>query len=952
MKPSTDKIAAAISVQRLAESRGVKLTRKGTTLTGTCPFHAGKNPTLEINTKANTWACTGKCRVGTGTAIEWVMKAEGVSGRHALELLRQDFGTGSSKGKPSKAKKASTNKLDAFTGTDEPDHVLMDRVLGYYSDTLKQSPEALAYLRDRKLINGELIERFRLGYSNRTLGYRMPASNRKHGFALRGQLERLGINRSSGHEHFWGSVVFPVLDEHGAVSQIYGRKILDKRLRKGTPLHLWLPGGPRGIFNAQAFTASSEIVICKGVIDALTLWSAGVRNVTATFHGFDLHEDLRHALEVHAIKKVLIAFDRTKAGDAAPDTLAAEFGSKGIEVFRVLWPAGMDANDYARSMDNASDALQQAVRSPVWLAGKTRSPIVEEAIAETRGLETAAFTTPSPDPSPEVEQREDEVVLHLGDRRWRVRGLRRNMSFEVLKVNLLVSRDNGVPMSQGFHVDTLELYSARQRAAFIKQAADELGLDENVIKNDLGRVLLELERLQDQQIREALEPQPKAVELSEEEREQALRLLRDPHLLDRVVEDLERCGLVGEAINKAVAYLAVTSRKLEEPLAVVVQSSSASGKTSLMDAVLAFVPEEDRVSFSAMTGQSLFYMGEHDLAHRVLAIAEEAGARKSSYALKLLQSEGEISIASTAKDSGTGRLITQEYRVQGPVMLFLTTTSLHIDPELANRCVVLAVDEGREQTAAIHAVQRQRQTLEGLLARQDNDALIRLHRNAQRLLRPIRIVNPFAGELLFFDGQARSRRDHSKYLTLIKTVTLVHQYQRPTKMVEHAGHKLQYIEVTQADIEVANKLAAHVLMKANDELPPQTTALLETIGEYVKARASKEEVKTAEVRFTRRQLREHVGLSNSSVRVHLDRLVDLEYLIQERGGRKLSLYRYDADLAGFPAHLAGTWRAPGGPHPRQVVQNDSADLSSPGGVSAPARLGKRRANASYSQAAK
>ena len=119
-----------------------------------------------------------------------------------------------------------------------------------------------------------------------------------------------------------------------------------------------------------------------------------------------------------------------------------------------------------------------------------------------------------------------------------------------------------------------------------------------------------------------------------------------------------------------------------------------------MDAVLAFVPPEERVRYSAMTGQALYYLADADLKHQILAIVEEEGAERASYALKLLQSEGELTIASTGKDPHTGRMVTQEYRVEGPVMIFLTTTAMDIDEELLNRCLVLTVDEGREQTAA------------------------------------------------------------------------------------------------------------------------------------------------------------------------------------------------------------------------------------------------------------
>ena len=178
------------------------------------------------------------------------------------------------------------------------------------------------------------------------------------------------------------------------------------------------------------------------------------------------------------------------------------------------------------------------------------------------------------------------------------------------------------------------------------------------------------------------------------------------------------------------------SRLLDKPLAIVVQSSSAAGKSSLMEAVLDFMPEEQREKYSAMTGQSLFYMGEKNLKHKILAIAEEQGAERASYALKLLQSEGVLKIASTGKDPVSGKLVTHDYTVEGPVMIFLTTTAQDVDEELLNRCIVLTVNEEREQTRAIHRMQREARTVEGI-GRGTNGRIIKLHRNAQRLLRPI-----------------------------------------------------------------------------------------------------------------------------------------------------------------------------------------------------------------------
>jgi DNA primase len=379
-----------------------------------------------------------------------------------------------------------------------------------------------------------------------------------------------------------------------------------------------------------------------------------------------------------------------------------------------------------------------------------------------------------------------------------------------------------------------------------------------------------------------------------------MQLLEDPNLAQRILADFTACGVVGEETNKLMGYIAAVSRKLDRPLAIIVQSSSAAGKSALMEAVLAFMPDEERVQYSAMTGQSLFYMGETDLKHKILAIAEEEGAERASYALKLLQSEGKLTIASTGKDPQTGKLVTHEYHVEGPVMIFLTTTAIEIDEELLNRCIVLTVDEDREQTRAIHRLQRESQTLEGLLARRDAERVIELHRNAQRLLQPILVANPYARELTFIDGTTRTRRDHMKYLSLIRTITLLHQYQRERKSVMHNGELIEYIEVTRADIELANKLAHEVLGRSLDELPPQTRRLLTLVDAFVSAECERQAIDRSDFLFSRRQVREVTRWGETQLRIHLDRLVALEYLLVHRGGRGQSfvyelLYSADAD---------------------------------------------------------
>jgi DNA primase len=891
-----ERLKSEVSVQRLAEAQGIKLERHGTDLRGLCPFHEDHNPSLVITPSKNLWNCLGACG-GGGSVIDWVIKSKGVSFRHAIELLRANHPSLTAPGPIVRSRGTTAAvKIKGPFETNVDDARVLQEVTDYYHATLKQSPEALRYLQHRGLEHPEMIDHFRLGFSNRTLGYRLPGSNRKEGAETRGRLQRLGILRESGHEHFTGSVVIPVIDLDGTVTEIYGRKITEG-LRQGTPLHTYLPGPHKGVWNEQALTVSKEIILCESLIDALTFWCADYRNVTASYGVNGFTEDHRQAFRKHGTKKVLIAYDRDEAGEKAAHELADELISMGINCYRVLFPKGMDANEYGCKVKPAAKSLGVLLNKVEWL-GKGKSPIITvdeqiETVANQKEPQATkekkpeasslaaepVVSAPSPVIDAPIEIKGDEITITQGDRRYRVRGLAKNLSSDILRVNLLAMR------GEALHVDTLDMNVDRQKVLFSKRAAEELEVKEEVIKKDLGRVFLQLETIRDEQIRKALDSSEEEIQLSPEEKAAALELLKDPNLLQRILDDFDRCGVVGEETNKLVGYLASISRRLESPLAVVVQSSSAAGKSLLMDSILGFVPEEDKVQYSAMTGQSLFYMGETDLKHKVLAIVEEEGATRAAYALKLLQSEGVLTIASTGKDPTTGKLVTHQYRVEGPVMIFLTTTAIQLDEELLNRCLVLTVNEDRSQTQAIHRQQREQQTIEGLLARTDRINTLRLHRNAQRLLKPVFVANPFARNLTFLDSQTRTRRDHVKYLTLIRSIAMLHQYQRPVKTAVHNGKTVEYIEVTIDDIEIANRLAHEVLGRSLDELPPQTRRLLLTVDEMVSKECARLQMDRTDYRFSRRDVRQHTGWGDTQLRVHLGRLEDLEYLLVHRGGR-------------------------------------------------------------------
>lgn len=923
-----ERVKREIDLAALVRSKGIDLKPHGEGhLAGRCPFHEDKTPSFIVTPGKNLFHCLG-CGAG-GSVIDFVMKHEGLSFRHAVEILLHGP-TAALVKSTAPTKKTSVPRLPPPVGFDADDQTLLGQVVDYYHERLLSSPAALGYLHKRGIGTEEAVRHFRLGFADRTLGLRLPQKNRVAGASIRERLTKLGVYRESGHEHFNGCVVFPILGKGGAIEGLYGRKI--EKQAAGLANHLYLPGAHRSVWNAgclepEALRASGgSLILCEAIIDAMTFWCAGLRHSTAAYGVEGFTEEMEQAIALAKATRVFIAYDRDQAGERGAEKAAERLQRRGIECLRVLFPHNQDANEYALKVTPASKSLPLLLNAAVWLGGKAcgaaassdaraGAPSSLAAVAAKAATADASATAARQEkgPGPEalaakegkasvpsvaavrqgdaggipgpgsstlaLQVRGEYGLLEIEGREYRVGGLEK--AAEALRVTLRLK------VGERFHLDQVDLARDGERRRFIERAAEETGLHPDLLKKDLGRVLLAVEQAA-AELSRPVEPMPAGIVLTEEERTAALAWLKAPDLIGRLREAFGQSGIVGEATNALVAYLACVSRKLERPLAVIVQSGSAAGKTTLMDAVLAFFPSEERIKYSAMTGQSLYYLGETNLRHKILAVVEEAGAEKASYALKLLQSEGELTIASTGKDPHSGKMVTHEYRVEGPVTIFLTTTAIDLDEELQNRCLTLAVDESAEQTARIHTLQREKRTLAGLVAREERRALLALLCNAQRLLEPLAVVNNHAPQLTFSAERTRARRDHEKYLTLIDAIALLHQHQRPRKTEEVGGRVVDYIEASAEDVALANELAAAVLSRSLDELPPQTRALLGHIRLLVASKKG--------AGFTRRELREACGWSLTQVTVHLERLVALEYL-SLRSGRMGSLFVYDLLLA-------------------------------------------------------
>ena len=348
-----------VDLAALVRSKGIELKKHGSKdLCGLSPFTDEKTPSFIVTAGKNLWHCMSSGK--GGSVIDFVMQYDGVSFREAVELLKAKSPRLYQSSEP--VKKSTVPKLPPPVSFDADDQTLFDQVIGYYAERLKENPSALDYLKKRGLGSEEALKTFRIGYADRTLGLRLPNKNRKDGAEIRTRLQKLGLYRETGREHFNGCLVFPICDENGLVTEIYGRKANENQ--KNGVYHLYLPGPHRGIWNPLCLK-SPDIILTESVIDALTFWVNGLRNVTCIYgtEGFtDNHLD---AFKANQTQRIYLAYDRDKAGDRAVERHAPRLEAIGIECFRIRFPSGMDANEYALKVKPAQKSLQTLNTGPL-----------------------------------------------------------------------------------------------------------------------------------------------------------------------------------------------------------------------------------------------------------------------------------------------------------------------------------------------------------------------------------------------------------------------------------------------------------------------------------------------------------------------------------------------------------------------------------------------------------
>lgn len=823
-------LKANTDLVELMRSYGIELKPVGRNLTALCPWHDDKEASLVVNPEKQLYNCFG-CDA-KGDVLNFLQAQEQLSFPQAVMRLKELAGDS---GEATAPQSPAPSDPDRFDGGHTRNQ-LLEKVCEHYQLGLEGCDEAREYLQQRKLWDSELYEGFRFGYCDGSLLNAVPKVG-----SLRDALQKMGILNAKGKEHFLGCVVVPLFHPTDGLVGFYGRRLNPKsRVR-----HLFLPGPKRSVFCHQALKGSKFVYVAEGVLDAFSLWLAGLRPVTCAFGTGGLPDELEKHLRASPVKELRLCFDSDRAGSKATEQICEQVGDR-FKLTQVLLPDGSDPNDVL--VREGRDVLRSFSQCLKPLAEP--DDLVDASAKDLPLTETTdtGFRLTFEDP-PVIYQVTPQPPFNSSRLKITLRAERQN------------SDGRGRPLK---YLDRCDLVSSRSRSEVLRGISQKLSLDKDTAELHLGFILDTAEDFCPAD--GELEIDAEAPVLTESEKLEALEFLKAPDLVSRLQADMEALGYVGEEKGKLLVYLVGLSRKLENPLSAIIRSQSGAGKSGLASLITSLVPPEDVIHYSRVSAHALAYAGKEAFKRKLLAMEERVGGEAADYYIRILQSSHKIRQAVTITDPVTGQMKMQEFEVEGPIAYIETTTASHLNQENASRCFEVYLDESEEQTHRIHERQRQARRA-GRIHRVDKEKIRTRHHNAQRMLEEVDIVIPYVDHLTFPTRWLRTRRDNERFLCLIEASAFLHQHQR--KRNSTSGPQ-GYVEANLDDYRLAYELAKDVLRDTLHELSISARELLEA-------------AKTLEGSFTRRELRDVIGWSQRRIHEGVHELVDMEYIAAVSG---------------------------------------------------------------------
>ncbi|MEE4196441.1 MAG: CHC2 zinc finger domain-containing protein [Bacteroidales bacterium] len=830
-----------------------------------CPFHKDKTPSMQVYLETNTVYCfSSNCKTHGKSldVIDFIMYKENLNKHDAILKAKELIGEPIQKPKRETKQKQTEIISKIFTSFRK----------GLQSNLAKNPSE---YLQQRSL-NSELLE---VGYNSGQFHHRNRLSEEDFKACINaGLLVPYKGYTPNGNKQVYTAfanncIIFPLKNKQNKIVSIYGRSLSEKKgekhyyLKSRSGLYPgYLPNGRQACPETKPITR--RLILVEAIIDAATLLQlpkiSQEYEILALYGTNGLTEEHKQTIkEAKNLTEIIFFFDGDTAGRTAIEKYSKELKDllPNIIFSEVETPGGEDVNSLHQMYESEEyflELLQE--RKNLFLSNensnekKKEQPQTIQSYLDTENPEQIIF-----------ESTELKITIWGGIEKENLSRLKVSMHIK--------SKENKY---RSFR-DDINLYSHSSTQKLIQNIAETLEISTSIASKTITELTEKLEeyRMNERtaQIKAAL---PKQYEMSGEEKEQATKFLKSSKLIKNTLETVQQTGLVGEQKNGLLLYFLYLSRLMDEPLHAIIFGKSGSGKTYLQTRISECLPEESVRTITSLTENTLYYSSKGFWKHKVLLIEDLEGVYNAFLPLREFMSKQSITKLTTDKDA-KGNNIQKLLTVEGPICVSGATTSGHIYEDNANRSFLLHIDESPNHLDQVMKYQRKLQA--GLVNEAQQEQAKQILKNAQRLLKKVKVINRYATDLVIPDCVFKKLRTNMHYLKLIEIITFYNQYQRKWKKNEKGEY---YIETSLEDIEWANWLVKDSLLRKSDELNSQLRHFFEGIKRVINREES----------FYAKQIREHFRMNPMRVNRYLSEL-EMRGYIKRTGGNRKTGFEYE-----------------------------------------------------------
>jgi energy-coupling factor transporter ATP-binding protein EcfA2 len=631
------------------------------------------------------------------------------------------------------------------------------------------------------------------------------------------------------------SLVFPLKNQQGEIVNLFMH-----RFKLNVPAGAFL--NQEGIYPNYPKPLTKRLFITRNVIDTATLLQSGLLenrdSVMSLFDGELLKHQVKAIAELEDLEQIIL-IDGSMIG--FQNDLQAQF--PGLQVRQIALPEEHSLNDMWLNygLDGVRTLIEEVPESSrenkKVLAPSGQLKKIHDGKLEFQTSSGTYFVVGS-------------LPTDLGN----------------MKVSIhFIERD-----SNHKHRNKVDLYERERLIKFARTISELEDLDLVDVEQDLTVLtdLLEIERDKELELEfESDEREPKV--LTPQKQAQAIDFLSEPNLTKRIDSLIEASGVVGEKSNRMMLFVIASTYKMPITLHSLIQGTSGSGKSHLLNAIASLMPQEDVLNMTRITSQSLYYYQKDELVNKLVLIQDIDGLDdKALYAFREMQSAGNVSTSTIKKDKN-GQLVSKIFTVQTHFASLIATTHAEIYFDNMSRSLVVGVDESQEQTLDIIAFQNKKTAgvFDEVLCIQAREQL----QNCMRTLKSYEVVNRFADKLQLPVEAKMLRRLNSHYQAFVSQITLLHQFQREE---DSQGRLIATVE----DLRLACEILFDAIMWKIDELDSSLRQFFEDLKVYL----SKKDKGLKET-FCSREIRLAFKLSKSQMHRYIDELRQLEYIEVDSG---------------------------------------------------------------------